>query len=475
MSDIIDGTVATEKNTLVALNAKSFNLPAPTVFEEKLKGEYSRIYKQMESEIEKAEVDLSTGVGRKAVASRAFSISKMKVEMTSKSDLLVADQKEIIKAVTGARKEMEAECDRLRDLARKPLTDLEAVEKVQDDRAATARKMFMQIRNHEHMGLRLDDMAAVEVGGFHRHLLAMSFDEASYGVDNLEKLRELQIGALDLVEEIQTAKVKSEADAAELENLRKMAAELEERKAEEQAAAETKARQDESAEAAIDSMEGFAAKWTVNMVPIGDCSHDVIATTIQSTKGTHYTAEVFGAHNLDRLEKVRAGTIVLLDHMFEAAEKKHLDAEKVREDAIRKEAADKATKDAEDKAEALAEQKLEAEAQRVETERKQVEQFTSARLEAYQEDHDRDKAIADRKDRVRLAVKKAEDDLAEEHAAETKRRAADKDHRREINGETLKELEAFAMSNNVNFDIEQAKLFIRAAGSGATTNLKMEY
>jgi len=481
MSDIIDGTVADE-GALVALDTASFNLPAPTEFTEKLEGEFAKVYNKIEVSIKDFEYDLSTKASRDRIASFAHRIAKVKVGMASEAKNLVASQKAIIAAVTGSRQGMEEKLSALKDLARKPLTDWEATVKIMEEKATAARKMFMQVRILKHEGRTLDDMTASQAEAFGGFMLAMSFHADEYGADSIEKLVELQVGALDLVDAAVDSKKQAEADAAELEELRQMKAEKLEREAQEQADAEQKAEQDAAAKTRIDGMEGFAAKWTVDMVPIGDCSAEIIRREFSRVEDEEYDANDLGPHNIPAIERQRAGTMALLKHMLDHAIKREIEAEKkaseerekaeaIRLEQIQKDAAEKAEQDVRDKVD----QDRKDEAQRVETERKaeakQVEaerRLASDRLEAYQEDHDREKAMVARHNANVERIKR-------EDAAEAKRRADDTKHRGEVNTKALRQIEAYSKEKDFLFNEEVAKTVIRAVVAGRVDRMKMEY
>lgn len=438
---------------LATIDASSFNLPAPTEFKEKLEGAFGKVYEKIEDEIESFEPDLSTKASRGRIASLAYKISRTKTGMAAEADLLVSDQKEIIATVTASRKEMESKLDALRDKARKPLTLWEEVSKRQDLAASKARGFFSAVRAQEFNDVPVMELDSAGLSSFLDHLARYSLNGATYGPDNVEKLKEMRDAAVGIVSDMHTAKVQAEKDAAELAELRKMRAEQEEREAAERAAAEEKAQQDETAQRIIDDMEGFAAKWRIDGMPIGDAPAALIADRCRDVAAHNYDPDDIGAHNMDRVEKQRDGTLVLLNHMIDAAKKREAEAEERRIQEAAKARAEEAARKAKEDAEREAQAKIDAE--RAEAKRKQEE------LEA------ENKRIRDEQ-----AKREAEQ---RRQAEEARKREEDLEHRKKVNGAALNAMEQFAKENEMPFDKEVAKTIIRAIGKGAVAKFKVQY
>ena len=107
------------------------------------------------------EPDLSTDKGRKAIASLAAKVAKLKVRLDDMGKELVGGWKAKSKIVDGSRKKMRDELDAIKTLARKPLTDWEDKEK---DRVQAHRESIDYIdgwvAQHNAQGekLSLDDL-----------------------------------------------------------------------------------------------------------------------------------------------------------------------------------------------------------------------------------------------------------------------------------------------------------------------------
>jgi len=107
------------------------------------------------------EPDLSTDKGRKAIASLAAKVAKLKVKLDDMGKELVGDWKAKAKIVDGSRKKMRDELDDLKIQARKPLTDWENKEK---DRVQAHRESIGYIdgwvAQHDANGVKLslDDL-----------------------------------------------------------------------------------------------------------------------------------------------------------------------------------------------------------------------------------------------------------------------------------------------------------------------------
>ena len=90
---------------------------------------------EIEAEVEAFVPDLSTGVGRKAVASLAYKVSQTKSAIEAAAKDLTEDWRKQTAVVNRARSEITEKMDALRDRARAPLTQWEQAEKERDDKA----------------------------------------------------------------------------------------------------------------------------------------------------------------------------------------------------------------------------------------------------------------------------------------------------------------------------------------------------
>lgn len=102
---------------------KDINLPAPQTVVDALKAEFEKRYEIAREEIKEFKPDLSTGKGRKAIASLAYKISRTKTGLDKAAEAVVADQSKIVKAVNAERKTMKETLDGMRDDVNKPLDD----------------------------------------------------------------------------------------------------------------------------------------------------------------------------------------------------------------------------------------------------------------------------------------------------------------------------------------------------------------
>lgn len=137
----LKGEKMTDKTDLIEI--PNMNLPVPTELKQKLNDAFSGIYTKIEKEIADFVPDLTTDKGRKEIASLAYKIARTKTGLEAAAKNLTDDQREIIDAVNSERSAMKERLDKLRDAARKPLTDWEAAEaerqRVIDEGLATLR------------------------------------------------------------------------------------------------------------------------------------------------------------------------------------------------------------------------------------------------------------------------------------------------------------------------------------------------
>lgn len=172
------------------------------------------LFQQIEAEIAAHVPDLSTGVGRKAIASLAYKVAQTKTAIDGAGAALNEDANKRIAAVNAERRRFKAKLQEMQDRARKPLDDWEADE---ERRLKAAREMI----------------AAVQTAG------TVIFGDTAASV----RRRLTELGTLAAIEEqfgdmlpvwraaLETAKrslaagyerlVKEEADQRELDKLRK--------------------------------------------------------------------------------------------------------------------------------------------------------------------------------------------------------------------------------------------------------------
>jgi colicin import membrane protein len=233
----IDGELVGDELALVEI--VGFKLPEPTKFKEKLEGVFAKMYSDIDAELAKRTVDLSTDKGRKQVAADAYKISRLKTAMAEKASELVADQKAIIQTVTKTRQEMEAEFDKRRDLARAPLTVWEETVKITDERASAERAFMLTIRAQSVDGVLVADMTSSELASLRDDRKNMDFAPKMYGEASSD-LWSSNIVVIDWLNgAIDTAK-NSERDALELAELRQMRVDKEAKEAADEAEREAR-------------------------------------------------------------------------------------------------------------------------------------------------------------------------------------------------------------------------------------------
>jgi colicin import membrane protein len=233
----IDGEVVGDELALVEI--ADFKLPAPTEFKERLEGVFSKMYADIDADLARRTVDLSTDKGRKQVAADAYRISKLKTAMAAKASELVADQKAIISTVTKTRQEMEAEFDKRRDLARAPLTAWEETVKITEERASAERAFMLTIRAQSVDGVLVADMTSSELANLCEDRKNMEFTPEMYG-DASTDLWASNVVVIDWLKEAHQSAKDSERDALELAELRQMRVDKEAKEAADEAEREAR-------------------------------------------------------------------------------------------------------------------------------------------------------------------------------------------------------------------------------------------
>lgn len=189
------------------------------------------------------EHDLSTDTGRKKTASLAHKIARFKVRLDGMGKDLVSDWKAKAKKVDESRKHVRDELDKLKEIARQPLTEWEEAEK---GRVAAHRERLQELvalieNESEESGVYAVNLAtakAIEMGDRWEEFAAEAAQTKDRVVAHLE-------AALDRA-------LKREEEQAELERLRKEEEERKERERieaiEREAAAKAKAEAEAKAE-----------------------------------------------------------------------------------------------------------------------------------------------------------------------------------------------------------------------------------
>ena len=187
-----------------------------------------------------ATVDLGSDKGRKAIASRAYSVAKLKTSIDGAGKALNDDKRKEIEKVDAVRRNVRDTLDALRDRIRKPLDNWEAQEEARvDSHKATIQRLtelghVSMEASAADIEAQLSEVKAIDVSAGEMQEfaeLAAGKKEASIGylTSALERVR------------------REEQDRIELERLRTEAAEREARDAAEREAREAKEREAEAA------------------------------------------------------------------------------------------------------------------------------------------------------------------------------------------------------------------------------------
>lgn len=208
------------------------------------------IIQQARDVVAEFEPDISTDKGRKAIASLANKIAKLKVKLDDLGKELVGDWKAKSKVVDSSRKKMRDELDALKAEARKPLTDWENAEK---DRVSAHRQTIDYIEGW---------VSSTDVNGSLLDLDGLKLSLAHVNevdTDTLEefelegiKKKESAISTLTRMIEAEKKRIETEAELARMraEEAERARAARDEALRKEAAEAATKAAEEKAKEAA---------------------------------------------------------------------------------------------------------------------------------------------------------------------------------------------------------------------------------
>ena len=163
--------------------------------------------------------DLSTATGRKAIASRAYRVAQTKTYLDDLGKAEVARLKELPKAIDAGRKRLRDGLDALKDEIRKPLTEWEEraeamKQRLSDMQAIPDQLMVLATTDSERIKSALESMEAQPV------------DAETWG-EFAEDAVAIKAATLAKLQTMLDARLKFEADQAELERLRKAEADRE--------------------------------------------------------------------------------------------------------------------------------------------------------------------------------------------------------------------------------------------------------
>lgn len=209
---------------------------------------------KIRAEVESFVPDMTTEEGRKAIASTAYKVAKSKTYLDNLGKSLTDDWAKKKKVVDTERRRVREELDALKDSVRKPLTEWEDAEKQRKERlngihqwlrhAGGTQDEFGQELSSEHIAKRIEDVEAVVVDDSFAEYMAAATKAKS---EALESLASAKVRA-----------EKREADARELEELRRKQAEQERKDREEQIAREAAENAKREAEQAAQKREAAA-------------------------------------------------------------------------------------------------------------------------------------------------------------------------------------------------------------------------
>lgn len=241
MNDVSSG------NDLVVIEQAN----ALTVFT--VDGAIDPLLERIRKEIDAFTPDMTTAVGRKAIASMAYKVAQSKTRIDDAGKKLVAQQKEIPNKIDATRKRVRDTLDKWRDEVRAPLTAWETAEGNRINRHKSRIEWF-KLRATENSTLDLVELRAT---------LAAVRDVAID--DNCDEfLNEYTMAKVQAEAALLTAierREKYEAEQAELERLRTEAVAREKKEREERIASDAaeKARRDADIKAEVERKAAEAA------------------------------------------------------------------------------------------------------------------------------------------------------------------------------------------------------------------------
>ena len=186
------------------------------------------LFAHIEQEISVFVPDVTTKKGRDAIAALAYKVSRTKTAIDAAGAEQIEDANKKVKSVNSERKRIRDTMDALRDRARQPLDAWEAAE---EERKTLCNSIIDNLRN---AGVVAFDDTSERVISRLAKLEAFEIDEAKFG-DFSDSARDARKQSIVVLEAARDRLLKSEADLAELEQLRAANAERD-RLAEEEAA-----------------------------------------------------------------------------------------------------------------------------------------------------------------------------------------------------------------------------------------------
>jgi hypothetical protein len=363
---------------------------------------------RIKAEVAKEVTDPSTPAGRKRIISLAMKVTKTKTAIEAERVRLVSDEKKRLAAIDAEGRRIRESLDALAEEVRQPVTDWENRDKARIAAHEAGVLAFQSGASFEFtpstddIAQRLASISALPLDGFEEFA---------------KRAEDAKAAAVAKLEAMLDASRKADAERAELERLRREAAEREQREREEAIAAKARA----EAEAEARRREEEAAR----------------AAEMERQRIARDAAERETAIKAEAEAKERAAA----------------------------EAAARAKREQEE-AEARA---AKAEADRIESERRAKEAAEAAARKA---EEDRIAAEAAAKRREEEAAERERQRIEAERLAEAEaaaKREADKAHKAKINNEALTALVAAGLSEGA------AKAAISAIAKGMVPNVKISY
>lgn len=357
-------------NTELALFPK-LNLPSVTGITEEMNKSFGTMYTRIEAGIAELPTDMTIKANREKVASYAYSISRTKTGLDAAAKDVAGDAKLIVDAVNTERSQLKTTLDKLRDKAREKLDAWEEAEKKREQNVRDAIGSFQNVAI-DHAGADSEGLSMVL-----DNLKAWQFKQERYG-EQVEDVQAAHKIAVERITEMMEAAAKREAEARELEQLRREKAERE------AAAAAQKAKEEQEAAAAAEVARQAAER-------------DRLAREAEEK------AKRDAAEAIEKAKQEQA-----------AAEQRAIDAENQR------------IKDAEATKKAIAEQQEASRRWQAEQEEQRKEAAARAEEQARLREEQAREA-----ERQRIAREQAAKDQAD------RERAADIAHRKKLNGEAV--------------------------------------
>lgn len=202
--------------------------PARVLVDDKRLGQ---LYSEIEAAISAHKPDLSTGVGRKAIASLAYKVTRTKTALDEAGKELNAEARKRIEVIDARRREVRARLEDYAQAARQPLDEWEAAEELRQLQARRVLELIADAATLKHGDTSETIAARLET------LKSVTIDAAVFR-DGTEEAQERRSAAIAMLEtsiarakeaeererELEARAREAEAKERELEELRKQQA-----------------------------------------------------------------------------------------------------------------------------------------------------------------------------------------------------------------------------------------------------------